>query len=79
MLWVLFIFRKSISNTFGGFYGQLEQESSIGSGESYGQNRQLTDDELSGKLTYLFNKTRKCNFKILKNVTKIKWIIFYHT
>ncbi|VEN46065.1 unnamed protein product [Callosobruchus maculatus] len=40
------VIRKSLNSTFGGgFYGNNE-ESSIGSGESYGQ-RQTTDDELS--------------------------------
>ncbi|KAJ8970248.1 hypothetical protein NQ317_017610 [Molorchus minor] len=41
------VIRKSITNTFGGFYANNAQEgSSIGSGESYGV-RQTTDDELS--------------------------------
>lgn len=43
------IFRKSITNSLGGFYGNLEHESSTGSAESYGPTRQSTDDELSGE------------------------------
>lgn len=42
------VIRKSITNSFGGFYANQigQEESSIGSGESYGP-RHTTDDELS--------------------------------
>ncbi|XP_060522988.1 pre-mRNA splicing regulator USH1G isoform X2 [Cylas formicarius] len=46
------VIRKSL-NTFGSFYQGVnrQEESSIGSGESYGHSRVITDDELSDSET----------------------------
>lgn len=54
----IYFCRKSITNSFGGFYANHsgQEESSIGSGESYGP-RQTTDDELSGKIQALLEDT----------------------
>ncbi|KAJ8956701.1 hypothetical protein NQ318_014056 [Aromia moschata] len=54
------VIRKSITNTFGGFYANHggQEGSSIGSGESYGA-RPTTDDELSGVCRYDLQRGRR--------------------